>query len=153
MLRVDISSRRPGSKIQLAVLRESDGAFEKKTFAATLRELRGEQDEEAATVGVLDDSDNALRGIAVKDLSELSPGQRRQMGIGALAEGVVVTEVDASSPAARAGIRPRDVITSLNKQPVTGASDFRAMAKNLGDKLVRVRIQRGNDADIVAVEP
>jgi len=38
--------------------------------------------------------------------------------------GVLVTGVDANSPAARAGVQPEDIIVGLDDKPVTGIDDL-----------------------------
>jgi S1-C subfamily serine protease len=69
---------------------------------------------------------------------ELGGGGRRRLGIryqeieGQLAgyfkveKGLLVTDVDAESPAGRAGLRAGDVILKVNGRPVTTSSDLRA---------------------------
>lgn len=66
-------------------------------------------------------TDNDL-GITVKTLM---PEMSRQMGYDENTKGVVVTEIDPTSPAASVGIRPRDVITSINGTDIEDASGFR----------------------------
>ncbi len=41
-------------------------------------------------------------------------------------EGAVITEVQANSPAATAGVRKGDIVTALNGRPVRGAAELRA---------------------------
>jgi serine protease Do len=40
-----------------------------------------------------------------------------------IARGAVVTNVEPFTPAATAGVRPGDVITQINRQPITTAPD------------------------------
>jgi serine protease Do/serine protease DegQ len=62
-------------------------------------------------------------------------------------EGARVAEVQPSSPAAQAGLKPGDVVTALNGRPVRGAAELRA---RLGvvpvGETVDLRVQRGKEA-------
>jgi serine protease Do len=67
-------------------------------------------------------------GITVETLT---PELAAQFGLRRGVQGVVVTEVAASGPAADAGIRPGDVIQEVNRQPVRTPADVRsALRKN-----------------------
>ena len=62
-------------------------------------------------------------------------------------EGAKIAEVQANSPAAKAGIKVGDVVTGLNGRPVRGAAELRA---RLGvvpvGETVELRVQRGREA-------
>ncbi len=69
-------------------------------------------------------------GVTVKTLTrELA----KQHGIEAT-KGVMVTDVDSDSPAARSGIKPGDLITEVNHQPVTNPKELREAIKNADAK-------------------
>jgi S1-C subfamily serine protease len=52
--------------------------------------------------------------------------------------GVAVVNVEANSPADRAGIIPGDVILGINKQPINNLSEYEGIISGLkGDALVR----------------
>jgi len=57
-------------------------------------------------------------------LRSLEPEIARQLGVDT-ERGVVVTAVEPLSDAARAGLRPRDVITHVNGQEIASTRDFR----------------------------
>jgi serine protease Do len=58
-------------------------------------------------------------------------------------QGVVITSVDPTSLAARAGLRPRDLIVDVDDKPVLNASDFReAIAQADIAKGVRLEVIR-----------
>jgi serine protease Do/serine protease DegQ len=59
--------------------------------------------------------------------------------------GIVVTRVDPHSPAARAGLRPNDVITAVNRHPVTTMAEFQKYAGKKEAELL-LHIRRGNGA-------
>jgi len=66
-------------------------------------------------------------------------------------EGAIVTEVQANSPAAHAGVRKGDVVMKLNGRPVRGAAELRA---RLGvvpiGETVELGVQRGGESRIVS---
>jgi serine protease Do len=65
-------------------------------------------------------------GLTVRSLSrELAD----QFGVEKI-EGVIVTEVEQGSPAARVGLRPGDIITEVNYKPVTTPKEFRDALKS-----------------------
>ena len=52
--------------------------------------------------------------------------------------GVLVAEVEENSPAAQAGLRRGDVITAINKLPVTSLGEYQAAVQPAtGSSLVR----------------
>jgi Do/DeqQ family serine protease len=59
-------------------------------------------------------------------------------------EGVLVREVAPGSPAANAGLMPGDVVTSVNRRPVTSLEGFKALAgAKSGQILLHLRRGRG----------
>ncbi|WP_288992723.1 PDZ domain-containing protein, partial [uncultured Marinobacter sp.] len=67
--------------------------------------------------------------------------------------GVLVTDV-ARGPALDAGIRPRDVITELNRRKITSVEDFREAVSSLpDDSAVSVRVVRQGRATYLVMKP
>jgi len=67
--------------------------------------------------------------------------------------GVLVTDV-ARGPALDAGIRPRDVITELNRRKVTSVDDFREAVSSLPNaSAVSVRVVRQGRATYLVMKP
>lgn len=82
-------------------------------------------------------------GIAGRELTAALAVER---GLG-IREGVLLVEVMAGGPAAQAGLRPGDVITALDSQPVRDVDDIGAYldrAKRAGDS-IRITVQRGRE--------
>ena len=76
-------------------------------------------------------------------VENLTPELARQLGLRREDRGVVVTNVDPSSMAARDGIRPGDLIVAIGTKPIESVADFREATR--GDALkngVRVQVQR-----------
>jgi serine protease Do len=61
-------------------------------------------------------------GIA---LQPLSPAIAKQLGLDPKTRGVLVGEIVPGSPAEKAGLKPGDVITSFNDQPIVSMPTFR----------------------------
>jgi len=77
-----------------------------------------------------------LTGAVFKDIDPGSPfyGQ---------IEGVLVDNVESGSPAARAGLRKGDVITSVNRRAVTNTAEFQQLAAASNTLLLNVQRGRG----------
>jgi serine protease Do len=135
-----VAGMSPGTEVTLGILR--DGKAE--TIKVRLAEQPGSgaglgEDGRGATEGT-------LRGIEVQNLR---PSIREQLGLPPNVRGVVISNLDPNSPAARAGLQPGDVIQSINRQPVESASDFnRWAAQARGEILLRVNRQ-GSSAFVV----
>ena len=82
-------------------------------------------------------------GFTVKPLT---PTLALQLGtIGT--EGVVVGTVERNSPAARSGIKPGDIVTSINQQPIGNRKQFQAAAAKIDlNKGVLINLLSGNVA-------
>jgi serine protease Do len=87
-----------------------------------------------------------LRGITVQ---ALTPDLRQQLGVPAGTQGVVISNLDPSSPAAQGGLRQGDVIESVARQPVHSVAEFdRVAAQAKGEVLLRITRQ-GSGAFVV----
>ena len=89
------------------------------------------------------DAEQGRLGVAVRPLT---PEETRQTDV----KGGLLVE-DATGPAARAGIRPGDIIVSVNGEPVGGADKLRAMVGKAG-KRIALLVQRGDNRLYVPVE-
>lgn len=87
-------------------------------------------------------SGGALDGVS---LEELTPEHRRTLGLGAeVQHGVVITDLEQRSPAAKAGLRPGDVLLELNRAPIDSLTKFKDLySKATGDVLLLVQRRGG----------
>ena len=65
-------------------------------------------------------------------------------------KGVAVVDLERDSPAAEGGLRPGDIILSVNRHAVNGLADFRKFASGEGDLLLYIR--RGDGALYLALQ-
>jgi serine protease Do len=87
-------------------------------------------------------------------VAKLTPELRERFDLADDVEGVVVTEVDSSGPAAEQGIRPGDVISRVGQHDVTSASDIKdevAAAKKQGRESLVALVKRGRQERFVAL--
>jgi len=76
----------------------------------------------------------------------LSAEEKRELG---MSSGIIVEDV--SGPAARAGIRPGDVITSVNGAPVRSVDDLRKLVARAKDS-VALLVRRGDQSIFVPLD-
>jgi S1-C subfamily serine protease len=78
-------------------------------------------------------------GVALRDVRDLGPADRRRFGV-LVAEGALVSRVWHDAPAARAGLRVGDVITSVNDREIPAPA---ALAEVISIQEVGARITLG----------
>jgi len=134
-LRMTVSMMQPGQDANLKVVRDG----QTRQFTVKVEAMPGEKVERASAEP--GQSDKTLQGVEVDNLDAQTA---RQLGISPSTKGVVVTNVDPSSPAAAAGLHEGDVIQEVNRRPVTNSQEFaQALKKSGGDSLLLVN-RKGN---------
>ncbi|GAA3976425.1 DegQ family serine endoprotease [Allohahella marinimesophila] len=130
---------KPGTEAEMEIIR----AGKRQTLDIIVGQVPG-SDEVAAAPSAKPSADSNTLGMEVRDLTSQEKAQLQLSG------GVVVTNV-MTGPAAAAGIRAGDVISTLNNERVNSVSDLRAIASKLpSDKSIPVLIVRnGNPAFVV----
>ncbi len=134
-----VGTLKPGSKVVLDLMRDG----ERKTVSLEVGSLPDEgnqllADEESG----VERNSNRL-GVSVVDLTA------EQKQAADLAGGVLIKDVQ-QGPGALIGLRPGDVITHLNNQPVLSAKQFAEVAKALPAKRsVSMRVLRQGRASFI----
>jgi serine protease Do len=123
-LRMTIGGLMPGSKIELSYLRDG----ENKKAEVTLAERPADEKLRLPKTQPETIEPDVLDGVHVSDLDEAS---RRKYGVPENATGVVVTEIEADSPCATAGVRVGDVIQSIEHKRIKNSEE----AVELSEKL------------------
>lgn len=130
-LRNYIASLKPGVDLEVTVIRGGD----KRSVTVEIGELpvQAEEGPEVATEG-----ENEQLGLSVEPLNESSAKRSRTTRT----EGLVITEVSPQGLAAKAEIRPGDIIVSINGQEITTITQFKeALAKGDLKKGVRMVVE------------
>jgi serine protease Do len=122
-LRLLVGSMAPGTKVNVKITRDG----QQKVVPVELGELHGEKNELAQSKPDADAPD-VLDGVTVADFDDTV---RKELDIPEGTKGVVITNVEADSPSATAGLKRGDVILEIEKQPVSTAKQ----AVDLSEKL------------------
>lgn len=133
-----------GESARLTVLRGG----QEISLDVTIGRLPEDGDEEVdPVVGDSSESSQDPLGLTVEALTA------EQASAAGVPGGVLVTRV-GPGPAADAGIRPRDLITEINREQVRSLDDFRKVTRNLpSNRAVSVRIVRQGRAIYLVMKP
>lgn len=128
----------PNKKADLVIIRDG----KRKTLEITM----GEQKEEKAEGQI---SNNGSYGFKV---DEITPKMIEEFGI-SQKEGVVITEITPGGNAAKAGLRPGDIIVEINRQRINNLADYHRVMASIGngESLVVLRV-RNQSSLYVGVE-
>jgi serine protease Do len=86
-------------------------------------------------------SEKALDGVTVENLDAQSA---RQLGLPAATTGVLVTDINPSSPLASAGLRRGDVIQEVNHQPVKNVAQLEEAVRKAGQNPLLLVNRKGS---------
>jgi serine protease Do len=151
-LRLMIGSMAPASKAQLEVNREGHS----KTLNVELAEMPPGVSEEGGPEATPEESAQPEKatvfgGVAVADIID---DVRTALNLAKDIHGAVIADIDADSPAAKAGLREGDVIQEVNKQSVRNAKDLVAISKKLKpNEKILIRVWSQGRSGFVALEP
>lgn len=136
-----VGATKPGSKASISVWRKG-GARE---LSVTVAELESDKvAQKSDKKSKKEQASNAL-GIYVSDLTD---AQKKEVPGG----GVVIDNVEG--PAAQVGLRPGDILLSMNNVDVKDAKQFIAMLSKIdAKKPVVVLVRRGDASQFVLIRP
>lgn len=144
-LKLSVADAKPGQTVLVAVLR--DGS------AKPLRVTVGQ----ASTYDFLAKTDptayeqdpGALQGVII---GELNSELRHQLNIPRNVQGALVFGVTSFSLAAQAGLRPGDVIQSINRQEVRNGGEASRLAQASRNKRLLLRVWTNGSSHFILVE-
>jgi serine protease Do len=117
-----VSSKSPGSKVHLTVMRDGREAG----FTVTLAERGVENTAENETGGKGAEDSHGKLGLSVRPITSQL---RQTIGLPTGIDGLYLEHVKEVSPAADAGLRDGDVITQVNGRAITSAEEFARVVK------------------------
>jgi serine protease Do len=112
-LQAEVSSKRPGNKVTLDVLRDGKSI----NIPVTLEELGANDKNEVLSASA---TGKPRWGVGISDLTS---DVRQQLQAPANLKGAVVQRVQPGSPAEEAGLQPGNVIQSVDRKPTPTAAD------------------------------
>jgi len=140
-LKLFIGSVPPGSTLHVKVAR---GA-EEVSLEVRLTERK---DATANATQEANEDDDTIDGAV---LSELTPALRHELDLDDKATGVLLANLDPSSDAAEAGLRPGDIIQMVNRNAVGDLPSLRTALKTVEAKSVLLEVLRGGSNTFVAL--
>ena len=133
-LRNTISMMDPTATVKLKLMRNGSPT----DVSVKLGELPNEKEQAKTEEGT---SEKALDGVTVENLDAESA---RQLGLPAATAGVVVTDINPSSPLASAGLRRGDVIQEVNHQPVKNVAQLEEAVRKAGNNPLLLVNRKGS---------
>lgn len=146
-LRLLVSSKHAGQSVNFDVIRFNEKSKQPETIkiVAVLEKL--EPDKLSASYRPGEDNKSGpaknssfLKGVEVADITATL---REEYSIGEEVEGILVTSVDADSPAGRVGLQEGDVITQVDHGPVSSVADARKLKSDPGTMMLIQIIRDG----------
>jgi Do/DeqQ family serine protease len=153
-LTMDVISHQPGETVTLEVIRNSKPVTMKITLAQRPAGLEAEKaaagDDNSSNGDDNNDGSSAtIRGIHVQALTS---DLREQLNAAPSLKGVVITNVDADSPAADSVARGM-VIVAVNREPVTSVQDFKRLINSAAGKAVMLTYNFNGQSGFTVVQP
>jgi Do/DeqQ family serine protease len=145
-----VAATQPGTDATVTVLREGREQQIKVTLGELTAEAAGGR-EESGEGGGGEQSEGGKLGIGV---TPLTPETASRFRLPSDKQGLIVTDVDPSGPAADAGLQQGDLIEQANRQPVKSIEDLRAAIQAAGDRPLLLLVTRGEQGSLfVTIRP
>jgi len=152
-LTMDVIAHEPGSTVTLDVVRNGQPTTVKATLGTrpggTDWNKSGNDNANEPDGDNGSDGNASARGISVENLT---PELAQQIGVPGTTRGVVVDNVDATSPAADSVARGM-VITAVDRKPVNGVEDFKRLMSQAEGKSVLLTVASSNGTGFTVVQP
>ncbi|HYH86247.1 MAG TPA: DegQ family serine endoprotease [Pyrinomonadaceae bacterium] len=142
-LRNLVAGTQPGAEVTLTILR--DGREQQlKVALGELSDGGGEQRNDNDGGGE-DEGEGGRLGINV---TPLTPEMAARLRLPEDRQGLVITGVDSSGPAASAGLRQGDLIEQANRRPVKSIEDLRTAIRDAGERPLLLLVTRPGEGTI-----
>ncbi len=138
-----IGLKLPGAQVEITLIRNG----EQRTIGATLANAA----DVAANDATSPDTDNTGTGLSAGLEGARFGAIAEDHPLAGEVEGVTVEQVARGSAAARSGLRPGDVIMSVNRSPVASLDEFRELAGSDVERLL-LHVRRGGGALFLLIQ-
>jgi serine protease Do len=134
-----VTATKPGTSVPVKVVREGKD----RTLNVTVDELdlQAERGRQGRSSEPAEPTEQGSESFGLT-LGNLTPQRSRQLQLPSGQTGALVTEVDPNGPSAGA-LRPGDIITAVNRQPVTNATEAgRALRQVQAGRIAQILVWR-----------
>jgi serine protease Do len=149
-----VAESQVGKTVPMEVLRKG----KRQNVSVTVQKLAEDEKVASAEKGPAPKGAPANKQLSAVNLgmtlAPVSQDARRRFKLDPKVEGVVVTDVDADSPAGQKNIRAGDVITEVAQQRVTSPEDVTSKLdaeRKAGHKVVLLQVSRGGELTFIGV--
>ncbi len=143
-MKLAVADVKPGKTVAIEILRNGSAKTLHATVGAAPKFDRlGMED-----LSIAEREPSSLEGVALVDVDKLL---RRALRIPPEVRGAVVLQIEPGSAAAESGLRPGDVIQSVNRHEVKDADDAADLMKNTSNKRTLLHVWRGGSSHFVLV--
>jgi len=144
-LMLSVAEIKPGQTVPVEVLRDGSA----KPLRVTIGQASNNDLLVKAARNAYEQDPGALQGVIIGELNgELRQGLRIPREV----QGAVVLDLQAYSAAAQAGLRPGDVILSINRKEVRNAGDASELTQNAKDKRMLLRVWSNSGSHFILIE-
>lgn len=144
-LKLSVAESKPGQILPLEVLR--DGSV--RSLRVTIRHASNIDLLARTDRTVYEQNPGALEGVFI---GELNSELRQKLRIPRDVHGAFVFDLHAYSMAAQAGLRPGDVIQSINQQEIRNAAEASRLTQNAKDKRTLLRVWSNAGSHFLLIE-
>ncbi|MBI5235323.1 MAG: DegQ family serine endoprotease [Deltaproteobacteria bacterium] len=141
-----VAATSPGKSVEVKIIRDG------KEKALTIKVgSKADEEAQAATADGEKDKETTPDKLFGMTVGPMTQEMAKKLGV-ASADGVVVTAVQADSPAGRSGIRRWDIIREIDRKPVKNMKDYGRVASAVEKKETALfLVIRGHSAIYVSV--
>ncbi len=144
-LKLSVAEVKPGQSVPLEVMRDGSARPLRVTIRhASIIDLLARTDRTADEKNA-----DALQGVFV---GELNSELRQKLKVPRVVQGAFVFDLHPYSMAAQAGLRPGDVIQSINQQDIMNAAEASRLTQNANDKRTLLRVWSNAGSHFVLIE-
>ncbi len=144
-LKLSVAEVKPGQTVPIEVLRDGSA----KLLRVAIGQASNNDLFAKAARNAYEEDPGALRGVMI---GELNGKLRQELGIPREVQGAVVLGLQGYSAAAQAGLRPGDVILSVNRKEVRNAGDASQLTQNAKDKRTVLRVWSNSGSHFILIE-